>query len=159
MRLSPASSLGRWRPYIIRTRPGPANLDQFGADGFEDVGHLHRGVFPLVFRRSAMGGRYGGIVDVAAGQDEVGQAVVVQMSHGRILREHRLPDRFAFGHAGEGKLDNVTGPSDEGRVQRLLHIGRQDRDAGEAVHPGQQIVDLDIEKMVVAVIGLELACC
>ena len=73
------------------------------------MGHFDQGIFTLIFSRSAMGGGEGGVVDVAARQDEAGQAVIINISLGRIVRKHRLPDGLSLGHAGERKFDDIAG--------------------------------------------------
>ena len=90
-------------------------------------------------------------MDVSACDIQARQPVVVESIFRRVLRKYPLPDRLSLGRSREGKAHNKPQAPQESRVQRALHVGRQDGEPAIRFHPLQQVVDLDIGIAVMAV--------
>ena len=75
-------------------------------------------------------------------------------SVGVSAREDAPPDLGALRGVGKGELNDEADAPQKRRVERALHIGRQDRQTAIGFHPLQQIADLDVGVTVVAVLDL-----
>ena len=120
--------------------------------------------FGVVFRRAA----------VDAGEDVVANVLrelrprtrLVAMSHvsrrnGRVVPARELAAalrrrsvRLLLGallRIGKGERHDEANPAEEGGIQRLLHVGGQDRQPAVGLHPLKKIIDFDIGVPVMAV--------
>ena len=107
-------------------------------------------------RRTGLGGEksrcQGDVADVAAREIETGELAVIQCFDRRLRWEHAAPDGFALGGIGEREVHHEAQPTAEGRVQRALVVGGQDRQPAISLHALEQVAHLDIGVTVVAVL-------
>ena len=75
----------------------------------------------------------------------------VERSSRRLRWENSAPDFRALRLIGKWKLHDETQPAQERRIERVLHVGRQDGQPAIRLHPLEQIADLDVGVTVVAV--------
>ena len=71
-----------------------------------------------------------------------------------LRREDAAPDLGPLGGVRERELDDEAQPAQEGRVERVLEVGGQDRQAPVGLHALEQVADLDVGVAVVAVLDL-----
>ena len=128
----------------------PFQLGEFGLRGAADVLHSNG----LARLGGVEGGVEGDVADVAAGDVETGQPVVVQAVARGVVGEDPPPDLGALGGLGERELDHEPDPAQECGVEVVLLVGRQDRQTPVALHPLEQVADLDVGVAVVAVLEL-----
>jgi hypothetical protein len=100
------------------------------------------------------GGVQGDVADVAAGHVELGEALDVQFAGWGLWGKDALPDGFALGYAGKGKIDSETQAALKGLVHGGLEIRGEDGEPLKVFHALQQIADLDVGVAVMAVPGL-----
>src|SRR5215203_742993 len=134
---------------------GPVEFVVLPLHGNDDV--FHRQPLSSVFL--AAGALQAGVkddgVDVTTGQVELSREKIEIDLRGVHGFGHDLePDLLPLLHTGRGEVDDETQPPQEGFVQILLPVGRQDGYALEPLHALQQIADLEVGIPVVGVFDL-----
>ena len=75
-------------------------------------------------------------------------------SVGAFARKHSSPDFCALRLIGKRESHDETQPTEEGRVERFLHVGCQDGEPAIGLHSLQKVADLDVGITIVAVFHL-----
>ena len=112
--------------------------------------HLHR----LVRVGRGEGGVKGDAADVAAGNRKARKLFQIERIGRRFRGKNAAPDFRALHLVGKGKLHDKAQPPQERRVERFLHVRRENRETAIGLHPLQQVADFDICVAIVAVFHL-----
>src|SRR5262245_40018123 len=110
--------------------------------------HAHR--FVSVGREE--GGIQCNIADIAACDIESRKFGRIEILGRRTFRENPAPNFSSLWDVWKWKLHNKTDPAQERRVERLLHIGRENRQTAVRFHTLEQVADFDVGIAVVAVL-------
>src|SRR5262249_11933409 len=94
------------------------------------------------------------VANVAAGDVETGESPYIEILDRRRGREDTPPDFGAFRFVREGEVYDEANAALESRIERLLHVGGENRQATVGFHTLQQIAHLHVGVAVVAVLDL-----